>query len=297
VARIAFIGLGIMGGPMAVNLQRAGHEVVGYNRTAGKADPLIEAGGSEANSVAATVAAAEIVAVMVPDTPDVEQVLLGDDGQPGVFELAEPGSLVIDFSTIRPDATRRLAKLAADKNLQILDAPVSGGQAGAEAGTLSIMVGGSAHDFDRARPVLQAVGHTIVHVGDHGAGQTVKTANQLIVAANIEALAEALVLLSAYDIDLDSALDVLGGGLAGSAVLTQKRGNMLGHDFTPGFRTALHLKDLGILTAAARAAGVAIPVGALVTELMSSAKANGDGALDHSALLHGVERLAGRHPA
>ena len=228
---------------------------------------------------------------MVPDSPDVREVLAGDGG---VFESAKPGTLVIDFSSIRPDVTVELAGHARDRGFRLLDAPVSGGEAGAKAATLSIMVGGDKADFDAAAGVLNAVGKTIVHVGPAGAGQTVKAANQLIVAGNIELLAEAVAFVEAYGVDTQAALKVLGGGLAGSAVLNQKGANMLGRSFEPGFRIALHHKDLGIVTSAAREAGVVIPLGAVVAQLMAAALANGDGGLDHSALLRGVLRLSGK---
>ena len=228
---------------------------------------------------------------MVPDSPDVREVLAGEGG---VFDSARPGTLVIDFSSIRPDVSAELAGQARERGLRILDAPVSGGEAGAVAGTLSIMVGGEAADFEAAGPVLDAVGKTIVHVGPSGAGQTVKAANQLIVAGNIELLAEAVAFLEAYGVDTAAALTVLGGGLAGSKVLDQKGANMLSRSFQPGFRVELHHKDLGIVTSAAREAGVVIPLGALVAQLMASLAASGDGGLDHSALLRGVLRLSGR---
>jgi len=288
---IAFIGLGIMGSPMAVHLQQAGHDVVGYNLHPDKTQPLVDAGGRAAGSVAEAVEDVDVVAVMVPDSPDVQDVLTGEGG---VFDSAKPGTLVIDFSSIRPDVTAELAKTAKEKGFRLLDAPVSGGEAGAKNAALSIMVGGDGADFEEAKPLFDVVGKTVVHVGGNGAGQTVKAANQLIVAANIQALAEAVTFLDAYDVDLEAALDVLGGGLAGSKVLDQKRGNMAKHDFTPGFRIDLHHKDMGIVTSAAREAGVVVPLGALVAQLMASARANGDGGLDHSALLRGVERLSGR---
>jgi 2-hydroxy-3-oxopropionate reductase len=291
MANIAFIGLGIMGLPMSIHLAQAGHTVVGYNRNPDKAKPLVDAGGRAAESVADAVDGAEVVCVMVPDSPDVQQVLAGEDG---VFDSAASGTLVIDFSSIRPDVTAELAVQAHERGLRLLDAPVSGGEAGAKNAALSIMVGGDAADFEVARPYLDAVGKTVVHVGPSGSGQTVKAANQLIVAANIQALAEAVVFLKAYDVDLESALTVLGGGLAGSAVLTQKKQNMVDGSFEPGFRIDLHHKDLGIVTSAAREVGVVVPVAALVAQLMASARANGDGGLDHSALLRGVERLSGR---
>jgi 2-hydroxy-3-oxopropionate reductase len=290
VSVIAFIGLGIMGGPMAVHLARAGHDVAGYNRSPGRTGLLEAAGGRAAGSIADAVEGADIVAVMVPDTPDVQRVLTDD----GVFEHAKPGALIIDFSSIRPDITVELAGEARGKGLRLLDAPVSGGQKGAEEATLSIMVGGDENDYQDALPILQTVGGTVVRVGANGAGQTVKAANQLIVATHIQALAEAMVFLDAHGVDLNTALDVLGGGLAGSAVLAQKRDNMVKHAFTPGFRIELHHKDMGIVMSAARAAGVVTPVGAVVAQLMAAARANGDGDLDHSALLRGVERLSGR---
>ena len=288
---IAFVGLGIMGSPMAVNLQTAGYDVVGFNRTPEKIRPLVQAGGTAAGSIAEAVADADVVAVMVPDSPDVTAVLTDDDG---VFANARRGTLIVDFSTIRPDTTRTLAGEAAEHGLRLLDAPVSGGEAGAQNAALSVMVGGATEDFEAARPMLDTVGRTVVHVGPSGSGQTVKAANQLIVAGTIGVLAEAIVFLEAYGVDTAAAVDVLGGGMAGSAVLDQKAQKMLDRSFEPGFRVDLHHKDLGIVSAAAREAGVAVPLGALVAQLMGSARANGDGALDHSALFTTVERLAGR---
>jgi 2-hydroxy-3-oxopropionate reductase len=291
VSRIAFIGLGIMGSPMACHLARAGHTVIGYNRSPQRTAALVEAGGAAADSIEQAVKDADVVAVMVPDSPDVQAVLLGDSG---VFAHAQPGTLVIDFSSIRPDVTTELARLATERGLRLIDAPVSGGEPGAKNATLSIMVGAADDDFAAATPILQAVGKTVVHVGPNGAGQTVKAANQLIVAGNIELLAEAITFLQAYGVDIDAAVSVLAGGLAGSAVLDQKAPKMLGRNFDPGFRIELHHKDLGIVMAAAREAGVITPLGAVVAQLMASAVANGEGPLDHSALLLGVEKLSGR---
>jgi len=291
MTKIAFIGLGIMGSPMAVHLAKAGHQVVGFNRTPDKAQPLVQAGGQAAESIAEAVRDAEVVAVMVPDSPDVRDVLTGEDG---VFANAAAGTLVVDFSSIRPDVTVELAELAQEKGFRLLDAPVSGGEAGAVNAALSIMVGGAEADFSAAKPLLDVVGKTVVHVGPSGSGQTVKAANQLIVAGNIQLLAEAVIFLEAYGVDTKAAIEVLGGGLAGSKVLDQKGEKMLARSFDPGFRIELHHKDLGIVTSAAREAGVVVPLGALVTQLMASAKAVGDGGLDHSTLLRGVERLSGR---
>ena len=287
---IAFIGLGIMGQPMATNLVKAGFDVVGYNRSSGPVDALIAAGGRGAKSTEEAVADADIIATMVPDSPDVQRLLAGEDG---VFAHAKAGSLIIDFSSIRPDVAAALGEQGGEKGFRVLDAPVSGGEIGAVHGTLSIMVGGDAADFESALPVLDAVGKTVVHVGPHGAGQTVKAANQLVVAGTIELVAEAIVFLEAYGVDMDAALKVLAGGLAGNQIFERKGAAMLARSFEPGFRIALHNKDMGIVTAAAREAGVAIPLGAVVAQLIGALNAQGDGGLDHSALLKLVDQLSG----
>ncbi|MGW2868494.1 2-hydroxy-3-oxopropionate reductase [Kitasatospora sp. NPDC001225] len=292
--KIAFIGLGIMGSPMAANLVKAGHHVTGFNLTRPPIDALVALGGHGAGSIAEAVRDAEVVITMVPADPQVEQVVLGEGG---VLENARPGTLVIDMSSITPQTSIRVEAAARAKGVRTLDAPVSGGEAGAVEAVLSIMVGGAAEDFAEARPLFDALGTTVVHVGPAGAGQTVKAANQLIVAVNIQVLAEAVVFLENAGVDLAAALDVLGGGLAGSTVLNRKRANMLNREFAPGFRIDLHHKDMGIVTDAARAVGAALPVGAVVAQLVASARANGDGSLDHSALLRGVERLSGREAA
>jgi 2-hydroxy-3-oxopropionate reductase len=288
VTTVAFIGLGIMGGPMAANLVTAGFDVVGHNRSPGKTERLAARGGRAAASVEEAVRDAGVVATMLPDSPDVRAVLAT------VFEHARPGTLVIDFSTIRPDVAAGLAAEGAGRGFRVLDAPVSGGEQGARDATLSIMVGGAAGDFEAAAPVFDAVGRTVVHVGPAGAGQTVKAANQLVVAGTLELLAEAIVFVEAHGVDAEAALKVLGGGLAGSAVLERKGPAMLARDFTPGFRVELHDKDMGIVTTAAREAGVVIPLGAAVAQLIASLRAQGDGGLDHSALLKLIARLSGQ---
>jgi 2-hydroxy-3-oxopropionate reductase len=288
---IAFIGLGIMGSPMAGHLVKAGFDVVGYNLTPEPIQKLVDAGGQGATDVPTAVRGADVVITMVPDSPDVEAVTGGDDG---IFANADKGALYIDMSSIRPDVSVRVADAGQKAGLRVLDAPVSGGEAAAIEGSLSIMVGGEADDFAAARPVLDAVGKTVVHVGPAGSGQTVKAANQLIVAGNIELLAEAIVFLEAYGVDTDAALEVLGGGLAGSTVLNRKGAGMLAREFAPGFRLALHHKDLGIVTTAAREAGVVIPLGAVVGQLVAAMVARGDGGLDHSGLLKLVTELSGR---
>ncbi|WP_349017647.1 2-hydroxy-3-oxopropionate reductase [Streptomyces sp. AgN23] len=289
--KIAFIGLGIMGSPMAANLVKAGHTVTGYNRSQPAIDKLVAAGGKGAGSVAEAVADAEVVITMVPADPQVEEVVLGEGG---VLENVKPGTLVIDMSSITPQTSVKVATAAKEKGVRTLDAPVSGGEAGAIEAVLSIMVGGEADDFADAKPVFDAMGTTVIHVGPTGAGQTVKAANQLIVAVNIQVVAEAVVFLENAGVDLPVALDVLAGGLAGSTVLNRKKANMVNREFAPGFRIDLHHKDMGIVTAAARAVESPLPVGSLVAQLVASSRASGDGSLDHSALLRGVERLAGR---
>jgi 2-hydroxy-3-oxopropionate reductase len=262
---VAFVGLGIMGAPMARNLRAAGFDVVAYNRSPAKVEQFVSDGGRGAGSVADAVREADAVV-----------------------------TLVVDMSTIRPDVTRRIAEAAAARELSFLDAPVSGGEQGAIDGKLSIMVGGEAAAFESARPILDALGTTVVHVGGSGSGQTVKAANQLVVAGVIELVSEALTFLDAYDVDLESAVRVLAGGLAGNAVLDRKAPGMLARNFQPGFRVDLHHKDLGIFGDAARQAGTATPLGAVVAGLVASLRAQGMGDLDHSALLLQVERLSGR---
>ncbi|MGO2053779.1 MULTISPECIES: 2-hydroxy-3-oxopropionate reductase [unclassified Glutamicibacter] len=288
---VAFIGLGIMGLPMAKNLVTAGFNVTGFNRSEKAATELAAAGGHAANSIAEAVKDADVIITMVPDSPDVEAVTTGAEG---LFAHAKSGAIWIDNSSIRPDVAVHLSNAAREAGLRPLDAPVSGGEQGAIDAVLSIMVGGEPADFAVAKPVLEAVGKTIVLVGPSGSGQTVKAANQLIVAANIQALSEAVVFLEAYGVDTDSALKVLGGGLAGSKVLEQKGQKILDREFGPGFRLALHHKDMGIVTSAAREAGVVLPMGSLVAQLVGSTVASGDGALDHSGLFRGVQRLSGQ---
>jgi 2-hydroxy-3-oxopropionate reductase len=290
-ATVGFIGLGIMGGPMAANLVKAGFDVVGHNRSPEPVRRLVEQGGRGADGLADAVRDADVVITMVPDSPDVEAVALGEDG---IYAHAKPGTLHVDMSSIRPDVARRVAEAGRERGMRVLDAPVSGGEQGAIDATLSIMVGGEAADFADARPVLEAVGKTVVHVGPAGSGQTVKAANQLVVAGTIELVAEAIVFLEAYGVDTEAAVKVLAGGLAGNAIFDRKGAAMLRRDFTPGFRIELHDKDMGIVTSAARQAGVVIPLGAVVAQLVASLKAQGDGGLDHSALLKLVERLSGR---
>ncbi|WP_149562504.1 2-hydroxy-3-oxopropionate reductase [Streptomyces cacaoi] len=288
--RIGFIGLGIMGLPMARNLLKAGYEVTAYDRDAARVDALVKDGGKAAGSVAEASAAGNVVITMVPASPQVEEVVLAEGG---VLDHLESGGLVVDMSSITPQTSVQVAEAARAKGLRALDAPVSGGEPGAVEGSLSIMVGGEQDDFDAAKPILEVLGKTIVLCGPVGSGQTVKAANQLIVAVNIQAVSEAVVFLQKSGVDLPAALDVLNGGLAGSTVLTRKKESILAGNYQPGFKIDLHHKDMGIVTDAARTVGAAVPTGALVAQLVAALRQQGDGGLDHSALLRGVKRLSG----
>lgn len=291
MAQIAFIGLGIMGKPMALNLLTAGHSVTVNSRSSKAYEDVSKAGGKSAPSIKEAIKDADFIITMVPDSADVEAVCLGEEG---IYANAKKGALHIDCSSIRPGTSQNLAIAAKESGVRTIDAPVSGGEIGAIEATLSIMIGGDAKDVKEATPILEAMGKTIVHVGPSGSGQTVKAANQLIVAGTIQLVAESIVFLEAHGVDTEAAVKVLAGGLAGNAILNRKAEKMLKRDFTPGFRVELHHKDMGIVTAAARDAGVVIPLGAVVAQLMGSLKAQGDGHLDHSALLKLVEQLSGR---
>ncbi|MFD5096531.1 2-hydroxy-3-oxopropionate reductase [Amycolatopsis thailandensis] len=290
MTKLGFIGLGIMGGPMAGHLVAAGHEVSGFDTNADALARLEAAGGRAADGVTDAVAGAEVVITMLPNHPQVEAVVLAAGG---VLESAKPGTLLIDMSTIRPETSIEVAERAAERGIRVLDAPVSGGQAGAEQASLSIMAGGDGEDFAAALPILEAVGKTIVHVGPHGAGQVVKAANQLVVGGTYGLIAEAIVLMEASGVDAGVGLDVLAGGLAGSRILELKRKSMVAREFAPGFRIDLHHKDMGIALAAARQADVALPLTGLVAQLVAAGRAMGHGSLDHSALLKVVEALSG----
>lgn len=287
--RIGFIGVGIMGKPMARNLLAAGYPLVVHSRSRGPVEELVAAGAAAAGNPREVAAESDVVITMLPDGPDVRAVATGPDG---LLAGAREGTLWIEMSTIAPAIARELAELAAARGVGMLDAPVSGGDKGAIAATLSIMAGGSEADFERALPIFQALGKTIVHVGDIGAGQIVKACNQVVVAINFEALSEALVLGSKAGVDPDKILQVLGGGLAGSRVLELRGQSMLAHNFEPGFRLRLHRKDLNIALSTARAIDVPLPVTALVDQFITSLIAAGRGNLDHSAILTELEDLA-----
>jgi 2-hydroxy-3-oxopropionate reductase len=290
--RIGFIGLGIMGAPMATNLVRAGYDVTGYAPRASSVEKLVRAGGKAAASVEEASTGTDVVITMLPDSPQVEEVVLGPGG---VLSSARPGMLLIDMSTVSPDTATTVMEAGRDRGIDVLDAPVSGGEQGAVEGSLSIMVGGDPAVFEASRPILETLGSTIVHVGPHGAGQAVKAANQLVVAGTISLVSEAIVLLEASGVDGERGLQVLAGGLAGSRILDRKAAGMLAREFTPGFRIDLHHKDMGIAQAAARSAGVALPVTGLVAQLVAAARAMGHGSADHSVLLAVIESLSGRN--
>jgi 2-hydroxy-3-oxopropionate reductase len=285
--RIGFIGLGIMGKPMARNLLAAGFDLTVHSRSSEPVDELVAAGATGGSDPAAVASASDITITMLPDTPDVEMVLVGS---PGVIEGAAPGSLVIDMSSIDPGATRTMAAAFDARGIAMLDAPVSGGERGAIDGTLSIMVGGTDDAFRRAAPIFDALGKNVVHIGPSGAGQVAKACNQLLVAATIEAVAEALLLAERSGVDAAKVREALLGGFAGSKILEIHGQRMLDRSFAPGFRIRLHRKDARIVEEAAAATGTPIPSFAVVAEQLQRAVDAGEGELDHSGLFVELER-------
>jgi len=287
---IGFIGLGIMGRPMAKNLLKAGYSLIVHNRSRGAVQELTGLGAKSGGSPEGVAREAQVVILMLPNSPDVELVALGPHG---LMEGARSGQTVVDMSTISPIVSQKVGAALATKGVRMLDAPVSGGEKGAIEGTLSIMVGGDRAVFDAVLPLFQAMGKTITHLGPLGSGGFTKLANQIIVAVNLTALAEALVLAAKAGLDIELTLKALGGGLAGSRCLDQKTPNYLAHDFKPGFKIDLHYKDLGLIMEAARALGVPVPATAVVQELFSAARVRGSGGLDHSGIITVLEQLAG----
>lgn len=288
--KIGFIGLGIMGKPMVRNLLSAGYVPVVFNRSRAAVDELAADGAVAANSIQEAVENSDVVITMLPDSPDVESVVLGENG---ILKEAKPGTLLIDMSTISPVVTRKLAAELSSAGIRMIDAPVSGGDKGAIAGTLSIMAGGEQADFDAAMPIFEAMGKTIVLCGPIGAGQVVKACNQIVVAIVIEAVSEALVLGSKAGVDPEVILKVLGGGLAQNRVMDLRGPTMIKHDFTPGFKSKLHHKDLGIVLQTAKEFGVAVPVAESVEQMFVELANSGGGELDHSALLTVIEERSG----
>jgi 2-hydroxy-3-oxopropionate reductase len=288
--RIGFIGLGIMGRPMALNLLEAGFGLVVHSRSPGPVDALVAVGAERGANPEDVASRSDVVITMLPDTPDVELVLLGERG---VVGGTRAGSLVIDMSTIRPLAAKDLAEAFEPRDVSMLDAPVSGGERGAIEGTLSIMVGGSATAFDRGRPILEVLGSNVVHVGPAGAGQVAKACNQLVVAATIQAVAEALVLAKKAGVDPTKVREALLGGFAGSKILEVHGQRMLAGDFQPGFRSVLHRKDARIIRQTAEELGSPVPSFEIAAEALEHLVEVGRGDLDHAALVTLLEDAAG----
>ena len=287
---VGFIGLGIMGRPMARNLLKAGYPLLVHSRSQGPVQELVGAGAKAANSPKDVASQVEVLITMLPNSPDVEMVALGKSG---IIEGARPGLLFLDMSTISPLVSQKVGKVLQSKGVRMLDAPVSGGEKGAIEGALSIMVGGEKSDFDAALPVFQALGKTITHLGPLGAGGFTKLANQVIVAVNLTALGEALTLARKAGLDRSLTLKALGGGLAGSKCLEQKTPNYLSGIYNPGFKIDLHFKDLGLIMESSRALGVPLPCTAVVQELFNALRVKGRGGLDHSGVITLLEELAG----
>ncbi len=288
--RIGFIGLGIMGQGMARNLLKAGFNVRVWNRTAAKAEPLVAEGAQMGTSPADVAANRAIIITCVSDTPDVEAVILGEDG---VINGAESGALVIDCSTISPQATREIAGKLAERGIKMLDAPVSGGSEGAAKGTLTIMVGGAAEDVERAMPVLRAMGKTITHIGETGAGQVVKLVNQVLVVGNCLAMCEALLLAQAGGVDLQKTIDAISQGAAGSWMFTNRAPQIIRRDWRPGFMISLQQKDLRLVLDAADDLGVPLPATSLIFNLYRTLEAQGLSSEGNHGLMKALEHLAG----
>ncbi len=286
---LGFIGLGIMGRPMAKNLLKAGYPLVVHSRSKGPVDDLTAAGARSAPSPKAVTEQVDLLITMLPNSPDVELVALGPQG---ILEGVGSGLIYVDMSTISPIVSQKIDKALAARGVKMLDAPVSGGERGAVEGTLSIMVGGDKPTFDLVLPIFQAMGKTITHLGPLGAGGFTKLANQIIVAVNLTALGEALTLARKAGLNRELTLKALGGGLAGSRCLEQKTPNYLSNTYNPGFRVDLHFKDLGLIMESGRALGVPLPTTALVQELFAALRVRGRGGLDHSAVITLLEDLA-----
>ena len=289
--KIAVIGLGTMGEPMAANLIKAGFEVVVYNRTASRADRVQRLGATRADTPATAVTDVEIILVCVSDTRDVEHVLLADET--GAINGVRDGALVIDCSSIAPEATREIARQFQARNVGFVDAPVSGGSEGAIKGTLTVMCGGSEEDFERAQPVLQVIGAKVTRIGPVGCGQIAKVANQVVITGTFMALAEALTLAYRAGADPGRVVEAIGGGVAGSWILNNRSQKMLNDDYPLGFRLRLHRKDLGIALETAREYKVPVPIASLVATIEDSLIAQGYGDEDMSNLARFVRRGAG----
>jgi 2-hydroxy-3-oxopropionate reductase len=286
--KLGFVGLGIMGKPMVLNLIKGGHSLFVHGRRAETMRPLQDAGAKACASPKEVASLSEVTFTMVPDTPDVEQVLFGANG---CIEGAKKGAIIVDMSTISPVATRTFAAKLGERGIDMLDAPVSGGDIGAINATLSIMVGGKASVFEKVKPLFEALGKNIVHVGDHGAGQVAKACNQLVAAITLEGVSEAFMLARRNNVDAGKVREALLGGFAYSKVLELHGQRILSRDFKPGFKAKLHQKDLHIVMQTARDLGVALPAAALAAQHMNALVGGGGGELDSSALFTVVEKL------
>ena len=280
-----------MGLPMSRNLAHAGFELTVFNRTRSKAEEVAEESSAEvAYRLEDLARRSDVVITMLPGPPEIAAVVAGEDG---LLDSMGQGTLLVDMSTSSPVLARKLAREAARKRIGMLDAPVSGGDVAAKQGTLSIMAGGEKEDFEKARPLFEAMGETIVHVGESGAGQVTKAANQIVVALVLEAVSEALVLGSKAGVEPPKLIEVLSGGLAANRAMEVKRDKLLDHDFEPGGKVEFHHKDLGIALEAGREYGVVLPVTALVDQMFGELKARGRGGWDHSSLLTLIEARSG----
>ncbi len=289
MVKIGYIGLGVMGKPMAKNLLKAGHQLVVYDVVKEKVDDLVQAGAEPADNCRDAASRGDIIILMLPDSPEVEAVMLGEEG---VLEGARPGSIIIDMSSISPLVDIALEKKARAKSLKMMDAPVSGGEPGAVAGTLAIMVGGDASTFDEIKGILNVMGKSVVRVGEIGAGQFTKLANQILVAVHLQAMSEALVFAKKAGLDVQKVYDAVKGGLAGSNVLNAKVPLVLKRNYKPGFRIKLHIKDLKNALIVGRELGIPLPATALAQTFFEACDAAGRGNLDHGALITVTEELA-----
>ena len=288
--KIGFIGLGIMGKPMVRNLLKSGYSVAVHNRSKAAVDELVAAGATAGGSSSATAAQCDVIITMLPDGPDVEAVVLGKDG---VLEGARNGAIVVDMSSINPVTAQKIAAACEAKGVSFIDAPVSGGEPKAIDGTLTIMAGGDQATFDKVLPVLQKMGSTVTLTGAVGAGNTTKLANQIMVACNIAAMGEALVLATRAGLNPETVFNAVKGGLAGSTVLNAKGPMLIGRNFKPGFRIELHEKDLRNAMLAGESLKVGLPMTSLVQQMLISLMNEGKGGLDHSAIATFLERMAG----
>lgn len=287
--KVGFIGLGIMGKPMSKNLIKAGYELVVYNRSQDKAKELLELGAIWAESPARVAAQCEVIITMLPNSPHVREVCLGEKG---IIEGAAPGTTVIDMSSIDPVESKTIGKALSQKGIDMMDAPVSGGEPKAIDGTLSVMAGGTKENFDKYYKLLMAMAGSVVYVGALGSGNVAKLANQVIVAVNIAAVSEAMTLAVKNGADPKLVYQAIRGGLAGSTVLDAKAPMMMEHNFKPGFRMELHIKDLGNALNAAHVTDTALPLTSQVMEMMQALKNDGCGTEDHSALVRFYEKIS-----